>query len=163
MYENESVRIARSIPSEFPNSHTSPFVHRRENASTLDDLCTTFTRFGFAHERLSAAAANARFPQYHLDEEAGEEAVFQASAGVLRATPAVRAMWRAAAALGAVAMEGERMTELRVVVDKGGGGDGGEGGGGTDAATVVEITTGTWGALCVCFALLSIQGAAPPL
>lgn len=112
-------------------------------------MCATFDRFGFAHERLSAAEANARFPQYHLDGKAGEEAVYQASAGVLRATPAVRAMWRAAAALGAVAVEGERMTGVRVVVDGNGYDEGGAGGGDADAVTVVEITTGTWGALCV--------------
>ena len=60
-----------------------------------------------------AAEANARHPQYHLDADAGEEAVFQASAGILRATPSVKAMWEAAKALGAVAVEGLRMRTIR--------------------------------------------------
>lgn len=101
---------------------------RRENVWTLDELCATFDRFGFPHERLSAAEANARYPQYHLDADAGEEAVFQAAAGILRATPAVRATWEAAKGLGAVAVEGQRMKAIRTADGEG---------------SVLEITTGT--------------------
>ena len=39
--------------------------------------------------------------------------MFQASAGILRATLSVKAMWEAAKALGAVAVEGQRMRAIR--------------------------------------------------
>jgi glycine/D-amino acid oxidase-like deaminating enzyme len=61
--------------------------------------------------------------QFRLEE--GSEAIFQSDSGVLRAGACVKALWRRAASLGAVTVEGERMADVAT----------GEGG-------VVVVTTG---------------------
>jgi monomeric sarcosine oxidase len=76
----------------------------------LAELEENFCRYGIAYRRYTAAESNQRFPQFHLDS--GSEAVYQADAGVLFATPAVLALWRLLREAGAEARTGVRVEDI---------------------------------------------------
>lgn len=82
------------------------------NSPNLVDLAANFERHNVPYERLTAAESNRRFPTFHLDD--GSEAIFQADAGVVFATPAVKALWRLARQLNATTVTGRRIEEVAV-------------------------------------------------
>ena len=78
----------------------------------LDALGELYSRRGFAHEWLSAGAANERFPQFRLSE-GQQHALYQPDFGVLFATKCVAAVWRYAEALGVHTLTPFRASSLQ--------------------------------------------------
>jgi monomeric sarcosine oxidase len=76
----------------------------------LTELAENFERHDVPYQQLSAAESNRRFPYFHLPE--GSEAIFQADAGVVFATPAVKALWRLAGQFGAKTVTGQPIERI---------------------------------------------------
>jgi monomeric sarcosine oxidase len=80
------------------------------NSQRLAEIEENFCRYGITYRRYTATESNQRFPHFHLDS--GSEAVYQADAGVLFATPAVLVLWRLLRGAGAEAITGVRVEDI---------------------------------------------------
>jgi monomeric sarcosine oxidase len=80
----------------------------------LAELEQNFQRFNIPYERLTATESNKRFPQFYLPE--GSEAIYQADAGVVRASAAVLALWGLIESYGShVTLKNVRVTDIQVI------------------------------------------------
>jgi len=81
-----------------------------DDSPQLAAIEDNFRRVGIPFERLSASKLNRKIPQFHLEH--GSAAVFQANAGVLFASTAVKTIWNQAVSAGATCVRGERVDEI---------------------------------------------------
>ncbi len=81
-----------------------------EDSLQLTELEANFQAFGIPYQRLTAAESNRRFPQFHLPE--GSAAIYQADAGVVKASAAVLALWELIEAQGGATLKNTRVTEI---------------------------------------------------
>ena len=88
-------------------------------AGGLADLQQLYERRGFAHEMLSAAEVNERWPQFGLSDEL--QALYQPDFGVLFASRCVGAAWKFAASLGVEVHPAWRAASLAPDEEGGGG------------------------------------------
>ena len=105
-----------------------------EGAGALTDLQNLYERRGFAHELMSAAEVNARWPQFALSDDL--HALYQPDYGVLFASRCVGTAWRYAASLGAEVHTGWRAASLEGVEGEAGG-----------AGGVLRVTSESGGAI----------------
>ena len=68
------------------------------------------TKYDIPYERLSPAEANERFPQFTFEENS--QVLFQPGGGVVRATPAVKALWRLVEEKGGTTLTGKRIESV---------------------------------------------------
>ena len=78
----------------------------------LRELESNLRHHDLAYEMLSAEESNRRFPQLSIPQ--GSVALYQKDGGVVLADPAVRALWKAAAAHGATTLAGERVIGIEI-------------------------------------------------
>jgi monomeric sarcosine oxidase len=104
----------------------------------LAELETNFQHFGIPYQRLTAEESNQRFPQFRLPE--GSEAIYQADAGVVKASATVLALWDLIQAQGGATLKNTRVTEISASPDvvKVRTGDA------TYVAKRVVVATGSW-------------------
>lgn len=81
----------------------------------LAELETNFQQFGIPYQRLTAEESNQRFPQFRLPE--GSEAIYQADAGVVKASAAVLALWELIEAQGGTTLKNTRVMEISASPD----------------------------------------------
>jgi N-methyl-L-tryptophan oxidase len=81
-----------------------------DDSVQLAELEANFRHFGIPYERLTANESNKRFPQFHLPE--GSAAIYQADAGVVKASAAVLALWDLIEAQGGATLKKTRVTEI---------------------------------------------------
>lgn len=89
------------------------FAHPGEKL--LSDMRRTLLATGIPHEMWTAADAMHHFPQFHLEDDM--QVLYQANAGVLRASPAVRAFVRLARDRGATVRDRTPVTGITVQPD----------------------------------------------
>jgi len=142
----ELARQARLGWDELTESAGQPLVVTTGNWDTgvagqvqLQELEANLRQHDMPYEMLSAEESNRRFPQLSIPR--GSVALYQKDGGVVLADPAVRALWKAAAAHGARTLSDERVIAIEI-------GDGGvrlatESGQRLSARRLV-ITAGSW-------------------
>lgn len=106
----------------------------------LTELEQNFQRFDIPYERLTAAESNKRFPQFRLPD--GSEAIYQADAGVVRASAAVLGLWKLIESYGDhMTLKNVRVKDIQIIANNMVQVHAGEG---TYLANRVVVTTGSW-------------------
>lgn len=80
------------------------------NSIQLAELESNFQQFGIPYQRLTREESHKRFPHFRLPE--GSEVIYQADAGVVKASAAVLALWDLIEAQGGATLKNTRVEHI---------------------------------------------------